>query len=744
LIESGNPSATPSAARPADAAPRPLISRRFKDAFKLALSYVIATGIALAMDWEKPYWAALAIFMCSFTTSGDSLHKGLLRIAGTAAAVVVTLAMVAVAPQERWLFLGLITAWILLCGYMLTGGTKGYFWQYAGFTVPILALSGGVQAASSFETVILRAQETGLGVLVYSLVSFLIWPASGSTPLKTAIGTIVDAERRMADFFLGLMAGQKDDHRGDELRARAAPILSRLPKMLDSAALDRAAIRERRDPWRRLSADLAALREALERWYSSLADVRELDLQSLLPGLTEFGAEVDRRLLAIQEMLQGQAPGMAPAPADAGLDPARLDGLPLFDRAALIACTDQMSRVDRLTASLFTNMAAAADFTETPAPGGAATAGSPPPVFDPDRFLNAMRAFIAVWLCCLLAMFVPGLPGPVIFITVTNSVCLALTMMPQVPVTLAMAPVLRALIFTGALYMLVLPRLAGYTELGIVLFLAVLGIGYRFPLEKAPIDRPIWLAGLIMCTGISNDQSYSFLNWANLMLPLVLLIGLVALTGYFPISYQHRDRYLRLLRRFFRSCSFLVGDSQWRRGPESSRLARLRERFHAHEVDSIPTKMLSYCGGVQARIGSDAQPSAQALVATLQGLRRRINEVHSARAEIKPYSERLPDALREELNGWRVVLHDGFERLFADPEALKGADLARRLESKVRHLEASVERLLNKKGASGLTDSDALRLYRLLAALRDMSNSLFRFERQAGAFAWDRLRGSRF
>ncbi len=705
---------------------------------------MIATGIALAMDWEKPYWAALAIFMCSFTTSGDSLHKGLLRIAGTAAAVVVTLAMVAVAPQERWLFLGLITAWILLCGYLLTGGTKGYFWQYAGFTVPILAFSGGVQAASSFETVILRAQETGLGVLVYSLVSFLIWPASGSTPLKTAIGTIVDAERRTADYLLKLMAGKGEDQTADELRARAAPILSRLPMMLDSAALDRAAIRERRDAWRRLVADLAALREALERWYSSLADVRELDLQSLLPGLTEFGAEVDRRLLAIQEMLQGQAPGMAPAPADAGLDPARLDGLPLFDRAALIACTDQMSRVDRLTASLFTNMAAAAGFGETPAPGGAATAGSPPPVFDPDRFLNAMRAFIAVWLCCLLAMFVPGLPGPVIFITVTNSVCLALTMMPQVPVTLAMAPVLRVLIFAGVLYMLVLPRLVGYTELGIVLFLAVLGIGYRFPLEKAPIDRPIWLAGLIMVTGVSNDQTYSFLNWANLMLPLVLLIGLVALTGYLPISYQHRDRYLRLLRRFFRSCSFLVGDSQWRRGPESSRLARLRERFHAHEVDSIPTKMLSYCGGVQARIGSDAQPSAQALVATLQGLRRRIIEVHAARAEITHQTRRLPAELREELSRWRSTIHDLFCRLSTDPRALVGADLAGQLDAEVRHFEGSVEAAMNAGDRERPATADALRLYRLLAALRDLSVSLIRFERQAEAFDWERLRESRF
>ncbi len=35
----------------------------------------------------------------------------------------------------------------------------------------------------------------------------------------------------------------------------------------------------------------------------------------------------------------------------------------------------------------------------------------------------------------------------------------------------------------------------------------------------------------------------------------------------------------------------------------------------------------------------------------------------------------------------------------------------------------------------------ALRLYRLLAALIDMSVSLIRFRQQAEGFAWNRLRG---
>ncbi len=743
-------SRAPRRAASASKAAAPVLSRRFKDAFKLALSMVIATGIALSMDWEKPYWAALAVFMCSFSASGDSLNKGLLRIAGTLAAVVVTLALVALAAQDRWLFLTLVTGWILLCGYMLTGTTKGYFWMCAGFTVPILAMSGGVHAPATFATVVLRAQETGLGVIVYSLVSFLIWPASSSGPFRAAIGAVVDLKRRTAGYLLELMAGREDDATADEFRARAAPILGRLPAMLDGAEKDSDAIRSRRDAWRRVVADLVALREALERWYSSLGDVRALDLKTLLPGLAAFGAEIDRRLLAVEGLLQGQAPEIEapeiePAVVDAGFDPARLVALAPFDRAALVSCTDQMGRVERRTASLLNNAAAALNLRDIPDRAvPAVAAAAPAPVFDPDRFFYALRPFFAVWTASLLAIYLPGLPNPSIIVALSNSLCLALALMPQVPPTVAQGAAVRALIVTGALYMLVLPRLSGFGGLAVLLFAAVFAIGYRFPADTAPVDRPIWLAVLVLCLGVSNEQAYSFLHWANLMLPLVLAIWLVTLIGFFPISYQPRDRYGRLLRRFFRSCRFLVSDTRWDHEPEPSRVSDYRARFHMSEVARIPSKMLPFCGPVQARIGSDAQPTAPAVVATLQGLRRRLVDVCEARAEIGSAARALPEGLRGELREWRVALYELFDQLSADPEALHDVDLAGGLDAKVRHLEASVEAVLNAGDGERHSTPDALRLYHLLAALRDISSSLVRFADQAKAFPWSRFRESRF
>ena len=82
-----------------------MLSDRFKHAFKVALAMVVTYGIALSMDWDKPFWAALSVAFSSLATTGDSINRGLQRVIGTLAAGVATLALVALFPQDRWPFM---------------------------------------------------------------------------------------------------------------------------------------------------------------------------------------------------------------------------------------------------------------------------------------------------------------------------------------------------------------------------------------------------------------------------------------------------------------------------------------------------------------------------------------------------------------------------------------------------------------------------------------------------------------
>ncbi len=706
-------------------------------------------GIALAMDWERPYWAGLAVIVCSFAATGDSLNKGLLRIGGTLLAVVVSLVLVGLAPQDRWLFFLLMTAWLVLCGYLSAGSSRGYVWTCAGFSVPILALGGGLESAASFNTVILRAQETGLGILVYSLVSYLLWPTSSRGPFEGAVAEVIEAERQVGRYLLGLMAGRPEDDTAAEMRGRAAPILSRLPAMLDGAEMDSAEIWGRRGTWRRLIGELDALREALERWHGSIADVKGLDLERLLPGLQAFGARLERRFDVIATLLENRSAGdgavaVASGPADSGLDRGALGSLSHFDRAALIACVDQMQRVDRLSAALLGRIAAARALGDEPEPDTGRRSFASRAVFDPDRFLYALRTFTTVWMAVLIGIYVPDVPDATVIICVAASLCISLVLMPQVSPTIAQGPVSHALLFAGSVYMFLMPHLSRFTELAVLLFVAVFGIAYVFHQPAKFLSRTVWLCVFVLVIGLADEQTYSFYHVAGMSIALFITIGLVTVGGYFPISYQPGERFGHQLRRFFRSCAFLVGDSEWTVGRRASWLDEYRSRFHSREVATLPVKMAVWCPGVQSLLGGSDSAALKSVLSALQAIRYRVVELHSARSALVKRSRTLPDEFRAELIDWRSTLGSVFEQLAANPRPAGDTRLEDRLPAKIRALEDHVERLMNGPAGERWSDAEEQGVYRLLAAAREVSDGLVAYEREARALDWRRLRESRF
>ncbi len=52
-----------------------ILSIKAKEAIKTALAMTVAYGIALSMDWDRPYWAGFAIAFISLDTVGQSLNK---------------------------------------------------------------------------------------------------------------------------------------------------------------------------------------------------------------------------------------------------------------------------------------------------------------------------------------------------------------------------------------------------------------------------------------------------------------------------------------------------------------------------------------------------------------------------------------------------------------------------------------------------------------------------------------------
>ena len=171
------------------------LTDRVKAAIKTALAMVLAYGIALSMDWNHADWAAFSVAFCTLSSFGESLNKGLLRLSGTFVGVLATITLIALFPQDRWLFLIGMSVFTGLCTYMMAGTSRWYFWQLAGLSVPLLALAGGSNPLNDFQTVVTRFEETALGVVSYSLVWLLIWPTSSRGALENAVRRLVAAQR---------------------------------------------------------------------------------------------------------------------------------------------------------------------------------------------------------------------------------------------------------------------------------------------------------------------------------------------------------------------------------------------------------------------------------------------------------------------------------------------------------------------------------------------------------------------
>ena len=144
----------------------------------------IAYGIALAQDWNNPLWAGFAVAFVSLSTSGQSFNKSAMRMLGTLISVTMILVFIALFPQDRWLFMLVLSLYVGICTYMMGGAKNQYFWFVCGYVCIIVGLEAGPNPVGAFDLAILRAQETGLGILVYSVITALLWRSNSAEKFK--------------------------------------------------------------------------------------------------------------------------------------------------------------------------------------------------------------------------------------------------------------------------------------------------------------------------------------------------------------------------------------------------------------------------------------------------------------------------------------------------------------------------------------------------------------------------------
>jgi len=721
-----------------------VLSDRFKDAFKVALAMAITYGIALSMDWEKPFWAGLSVAFCSLATTGESLNRGVHRAVGTFLAGVATLTLVALFPQDRWPFLLAMSGFIALCTYRLSGGSRfAFIWFNAGFNVPIVAMLGGNVGLNSFDVIVLRVQETALGVVVYSLVALLVWPRRGGADFEKTVRSVCDAQRRLFGLYLKAISGVRDDSSAERLRAELTGHMTGLGERLEGAVYDSDEIWEVRHAWRRCLDELSALNTAMEHWRLGFDELEGLDLQRLMPGLPAFDAELETRFAAMEDMLARQSPPQEPGVVDLRLDREQLRALSHFQRAAVLLCRDQLGRIETLTRGLCETISDIRGYGHTKGLTASGTRTPSSAVIDLDRLAATVRQSATLWLTLLMVMFVPAFPNPVGVVALANAFAMVLTMAPHVPAGVLLLPTILASLFAGSLYLFVMPHLSGFGQLSVMIFVATFLIGYVFHQPRAVLAKSMGLCMLVIVIGVENQQSYNFLYFANWFIAGILFVLALMVAWRFPISFRPEDRFEAMLGRFLRSAEFLLSTPDANQHRRGSWLSRWRRAFHLHEVTVLPHRLQAWGRALPpAALGDTHRDLVQSLVTSLQALGERLQLLLETRAAAG--SGFLVRELLEDMRDWHAGVQQAFRRLSADPGAVDRTAFRARVDARLAGLEARMEAALDKADEGRVSDEERGSMYRLLGAYRGLSEALVDVSERVTPMDWARLREARF
>jgi hypothetical protein len=622
---------------------------------------------------------------------------------------------------------------------MMASTSRWYFWFIGGYVMALLAMAGGPEGSTLFETIVLRLQQTTMGLVVYLIVANVLWPVRAAPVFDRAVAKVVMTQRSLFTRCRAQLASAVADDEAAKLRAEAARAVSELPSIQNSAELDSFDVWDKRHQWRQCVADLADLNDALESTRHAIRDLRGLDVAMLAPGLDDAAKEIDTRLAQIERMIDGDPPQQEPRELGDIVDSAALETLTHFNRAAMLIFLDLLGRTDRLSRRLFDTVADIRGFGPKTMPTTVALAGRPS-AFDPDRLAAALRTFVALWAILLACIYIPGLPMPPGVIPMTAAIAIQLSIFPYLPLSATVIPGLGATALAWLFHVFVMPHLHSFVGLGGAIFLVIFLVMILMAKPQYALGRPIVTSFFVMVILVQNEQTYSPLFAINYGIAFVLALTAVWLAGLFPISFSPRPAFLGRLRRFFTSCRRLTESV---RGLGEGTGPSFALAFNILAARHHPAKIRPWIAQQPAvAAGWVDRDRLYALADSLEMLSVRLRHLVDLRN--LPQADELRNELRDDVRSWRLGIQEILGQLAQDPKLVDATALRDRLNAKLAQLTERIESTINGLPGDALTTTEVRNMFRLLGGYRGLSEAVVVVAERAADIDWDAIREERF
>jgi hypothetical protein len=290
-----------------------------------------------------------------------------------------------------------------------------------------------------------------------------------------------------------------------------------------------------------------------------------------------------------------------------------------------------------------------------------------------------------------------------------------------------------------------MPHLSGYGELGLMIFGGAFGIGYLLSAPRLGMAKMALLVMFVRVISVQNEQTYSFLSYADAAVMTALVGALLVAIPYIPTSPRPEKVFLRLFRRFFRHAGFLISELG-RDGKRKRGIAgRLKAILYRNELLELPGKLAACAQKIDYRAFPANTPErVQALVSSLYVLALEINDL--VEAHPYPQADLLERAVDDEVRAWRQTAETRLQLRAEDPALATepGADGRDQLMARLARLEARVDETLAQAGEGELSIEDLKNFYRLLGSYRGLSEAGVDFRRVAADIDWAQWQAARF
>jgi len=715
---------------------------KYRAAFKIALSFAIVYGIALKMNWLNPYWAGWAVVMIALPTTGQTMQKVLLRIAGTIPGAIVAVIILSIAPQQRWLLLLLLSGWTFFTTYMmLTDKKNSYAWFVMGYVAMIVMLTGPSSSYDLFMAATFRVVENIMGMTVYVLISIFIWPVGNSGAIKKASKNLVATQAKIFGFGFDKIFTKDEKKDLEKLNTNEIQQLDQLKQAIGTEVVENYNVQEVKHLWERFNLITISIMEILERWQTGYEEFIQIDLNEVLPNYQVLNKEINERFEEMQRLLLGKKEIKKLNDISLSVDKSSFSKLSHPDRAAILLEKQTFEKIDALTAEAlecvleiinYSSSSKKATNSKTLPSYNKKHKNSGLPVIDIDNLRGAIYSTSAVVMLFLMWIYIDP-PGHMLNIQLAGTIAmLFLTVQHSYRKDLGKFMVIGSFIALAA-YVFIMPHLYSFIGLGLLLFGGMFVVSFFF----SGAARLAGQVAILNEIAVSNPQVYSFAAMANFTLGVILVLLVLFLLAYIIDSPRPEKAVLKMTARFFHSTEFLMSGI----GPNSehnlSLLARWKKDFYRHEMQSLPHK-IGYMGlTINLKLFPDnSHQQVKLLMVNLQALAYRFTELLDADQDVKLLALKLKVNIRE----WQGVIVKIHKEWSINPGVELTDELKNELKMNLKNLTDKFDLLFEKDNENSLTEAKAEIFYQLLGGLRGVSQATISYAGNTENLNWKQWR----